>query len=79
VFKETVSQDFLVQVFFMIIFPQAPENNMGIISNFSKICEIFASQGAPLVSSTPGANWPPVSTTPTVNFAAGTAGVIGTK
>jgi hypothetical protein len=30
--------------------------------------EIFASQGAPLVSTTPVANLPPVSTTPVANF-----------
>jgi hypothetical protein len=38
--------------------PQAPENNTRVISNFfQKFAEIFASQGAPLVSKTPVANF----------------------
>jgi hypothetical protein len=36
----------------MIIFPQAPENNIRVISIFFKFAEIFASQGAPPVSTT---------------------------
>jgi hypothetical protein len=50
--------------------------------------EIFASQGAPLVSttpeaklppvSTPAANLPPVSTTPAANFATSFASVVDT-
>jgi hypothetical protein len=32
--KETVSRDILLQVFFMIHLPQAPENNIRVISNF---------------------------------------------
>jgi hypothetical protein len=32
--KGTVSRDFLLQVFFMNHFPQAPENNVRVISNF---------------------------------------------
>ncbi len=35
---------------------------------FQKLMEIFASQGAPPVSTTPVANLPPVSTTPMANF-----------
>jgi hypothetical protein len=52
-FKGTVAQDFWLQVFLWIIFPQAPENNNRVILNFlQKFAEIFASQGAPLVSPT---------------------------
>jgi hypothetical protein len=39
---------------------------------------MFATQGAPLVSTTPVANLPPVSMTPAANFATGTAGVVDT-
>jgi hypothetical protein len=45
--------------------PQAPEYNIRIISNFLKVRKIFASQGAP-----------PVSTTLMANFATSTAGVV---
>jgi hypothetical protein len=42
-------------------FPEAPENNIKVISNFlRKFTEIFASQGAPPLSTTPVANLPPV-------------------
>ncbi len=42
--------------------PQAPETNIRVFWNFfEKFAEIFASQSVP-----------PVSTTPTVNFATGT-------
>ncbi len=75
--KGTVSQDFLHQVFSLIIFPQANENNIRVILNFfEKFGEIFASQGAPLVSTTLVANLPRVSTTPAADFATGTAGVV---
>jgi hypothetical protein len=58
--KGTVSHDFLLQVFFMN-HPQAPENNIRVISNFfQKFAKIFASQGAPLMSTTPVAILPPV-------------------
>jgi hypothetical protein len=43
-----------------------------------KFAEIFASQGAPPVSTTPVANLPPVSRTLAANFATGIAGVIDT-
>ncbi len=36
ILKGTVSHDFVLQVFSLIIFPQAPENNISIISIFSK-------------------------------------------
>ncbi len=52
-----------------IIFPQAAENRSFKI--FRKFAEIFASQGAPLVSKIPGANLPTVSTTPRGKIAAG--------
>ncbi len=48
-----------------MIFPQAPENDISDISDFFE--EIFTSQGAPLVS-----------TTPVANFATCTAGVVDT-
>jgi hypothetical protein len=40
--------------------------------------EIFASQGAPPVSTTPAANLPLVSTTPVANFANSLASVVDT-
>jgi hypothetical protein len=79
---------FCFRFFSWIIFPQAPENNFRVISNFfQKFVEIFASKGAsspvstkpvanlPLVSKTPAENLPPVSTT---LFASDTAGVFDT-
>ena len=49
------------EIFSWITFPQAPENNIRIISIFFwKFAEIFASQGAPPVSTSPAANLPPV-------------------
>jgi hypothetical protein len=42
------------------------------------IVEIFASQGAPLVSTPPLANLPPVSTTLATNFATSSAGAVDT-
>jgi hypothetical protein len=54
--------------FFMITSSQAHELNIWVISNFmQKFAEIFASQGAS-----------PVSTTPAANFATRTAGVVDT-
>jgi hypothetical protein len=41
-------------------------------SFFRKFAEIFTSQGAPLVSTTPVENLPPVSMTLAANFATGT-------
>ncbi len=55
--------------FFHETFPPAPEYSIKTVSNFlRKFTEIFASQGAPPVSTTPAANLPPVSTTAVVNF-----------
>jgi hypothetical protein len=45
---------------------------------FRKFAEIFASQGAPLVSTTPVANLPPVSATPVANFSTIFASVVDT-
>jgi hypothetical protein len=59
---------FYFRFFPWITFPQAPENNTRVISNFfQKFAEIFPSQGAIPVSVTPGANLPPVLTTPAAN------------
>jgi hypothetical protein len=46
---------------------------------FFKFAEIFASEGAPPVSTTPVANLPPALTTLAANFATGTAGVVDTS
>jgi hypothetical protein len=43
---------------------------------FRKFTEIFASQGAPPVSTTPVANLPPVSATPVANFSTIFASVV---
>ncbi len=59
ILKGTVLRDFLLQVFF----PQAQNITWGHFKFFWKIAEIFISQGAPSVSTTPVANWPPVSMT----------------
>jgi hypothetical protein len=45
---------------------------------FRKFAEIFASQGAPPVSTTEVANLPPVSTTPAANFSTSFASVVDT-
>jgi hypothetical protein len=63
--KGTVSRDFLLLVFFMNQFPPSPRVlHLDRFEFFQKFAEIFASQGAPPVSTTPVANLPPVSTTP---------------
>ena len=65
VLKGTVSRDFLLLVFFMNQFPPSPRVfHLDRFEFFRKFAEIFASQGAPPVSTTPVANLPPVSTTP---------------
>ncbi len=72
--KGTVSRDFLLLVFFMNPFP--PSSRVFHVDSFKffrKFSEIFASQGAPLVSTTPpvsttpAAKLPPVSMTPVAN------------
>jgi hypothetical protein len=51
-------------------FPNAPENNIRVISIFfRKLAEIIACQGALPVAMTQMANLPPISTTPAVNYA----------
>jgi hypothetical protein len=51
------------------MFPQAPTNNLMVISNFfQKFAEIIASEGAP-----------PVSMTPAANFVTSTVGVVDTN
>jgi hypothetical protein len=67
--KGTVSWDFLLLVFFMNQFPPSPRVfHLDRFEFFRKFAEIFASQGAPPVSTTPVANLPPVSATPVANF-----------
>ncbi len=67
--KGRVSQDFLLLVFFMNQFPPSSRVfHLDRFEFFRKFAEIFASQGAPLVSTTPVENWPPVSTTPAANL-----------
>jgi hypothetical protein len=59
--KGTVSRDFLLLVFFMHQFPPSPRVfRLDHFEFFRKFAEIFASQGAPPVSTTPLANLPPV-------------------
>ncbi len=70
-FKGTVSRDFLLLVFFMNQFPPSSRVfHLDRFEFFRKFAEIFASQGAPPVSTTPVANLPPVSrqTLQTVNI-----------
>jgi hypothetical protein len=50
-------------------FPPSPRVSQDCFEFFRKFVEIFASQGAPPVSTTPVANLPLVSTTPAANFA----------
>ncbi len=57
-FKVTVSRDFLLLVFFMNLFPPSPRVFLlDRFEFFRKFAEIFASQGAPPVSTTPVANF----------------------
>ncbi len=77
--KGTVSRDFLLQVFFMNHLPQAPENNIRIISIFfensrrySQVkvhhrCQRHGGKFATNVNDT-GGKLPPVSTTPAANL-----------
>jgi hypothetical protein len=63
--KGTVSQDFCLLVFFMNQFPPSPRVfHLDRFKFFRKFAEIFESQGAPPVSTTPVENLPPVSMTP---------------
>jgi hypothetical protein len=57
-FKGTVSRDFLLLVFFMNQFPPSPRVfHLDRFEFFRNFAEIFASQGAPPVSTTPVANF----------------------
>jgi hypothetical protein len=50
-------------------FPPSPRVfQLDHLKFFRKFAQIFASQGAPPVSTTPVANLPPVSATPVANF-----------
>ncbi len=67
--KGTVSRDFLLLVFFINQFPPHPRVfHLDRFEFFRKFAEIFASQGAPPVLTTPVANLPAVSTTPTAKL-----------
>ena len=64
-----MSRDFLLLVFFMNLFPSSPRVFLlDRFKFFRKFPDIFASQGAPPVSTTPAAKLPPLSTTPTANL-----------
>ncbi len=66
--KGTVSRDFLLLVFFMNQFPPSPGvSRSDRFEFFQKFAEIFPSQGAPPVSTTPVANLSLVSLTPVEN------------
>jgi hypothetical protein len=63
--KGTVSRDFFASGFFHESVSPQPQNiPLGPFQFFRKFAEIFASKGAPPVSTTPVANLPPVSTSP---------------
>ena len=77
--KGTVSRDFLLLVFYMNQFPTSPRVfHEDRFEFFRKFAEIFASKGAPPVSTTPVANLPPVTTTPAANFATSFTSVVDT-
>jgi hypothetical protein len=60
-------------------FPPSPRVfHLNRFEFFRKFAEIFASQGAPPVSTTPVANLPPVSATPVANFSTIFASVVDT-
>jgi hypothetical protein len=64
IFKGTVSRDFRLLVFFMNQFPQAHEYTIRAFSNFFENSRRYSQlKVLPLVSLTPVANLPPVSTT----------------
>ena len=68
-FKGTVSRDFLLLVFFVNQFPPSSRVfHSDRFEFFRKFAEIFASQGAPPVSTTQVANLPPLLTTPAAKF-----------
>ncbi len=58
-----------ILVFFMNQFPPSHRvSHLDCFEFFRKFAEIFASQGAPPVSTTPAAKLPPVSRTPAANL-----------
>jgi hypothetical protein len=67
-FKGTVSQDFLLQVFFMNHLPAPEKNNSRVISNFLEQSWRYSQVKVQ----------PPVSTTPAGNFATSMANVVDT-
>jgi hypothetical protein len=74
-----VSRDFLLLVFFMNQFVPHPRVfHLDRFEFFRKFAEIFASQGAPPVSTKPVATLPPVSATPAANFYTIFASVVDT-
>ncbi len=75
-----MSQDFLILFFYESVSLQPQSILLGPFQIFSKIRgdTVFASQGAPPVSTTPAANLPPVSMTPAADFATSFASVVDT-
>ncbi len=75
--KGTVSQDFMLQVFFMNHLPPSPWKwHEGYFDFIRKFAEIFASQGVPPVSLTPvaiatGVNYAGVKFAAGVNYTGG--------
>jgi hypothetical protein len=70
---------FFFWFFFINQFPPSPRVfHLDRFEFFRKFAEIFASQGAPPVSTTPVANLPPVSTTPVANISTIFASVVDT-
>jgi hypothetical protein len=69
----------LLLVFFMNQFPPRPRAfHLDRFEFFRKFAEIFGSQGAPPVSTTPVANLPPVPAIPVANFSTIFASVVDT-
>ncbi len=70
---------FLTLVFFHeSVSPQPQSIPLRPFQIFGKFLEIFAIQGAPPVSTTPGANLPLVSTTLAANFSTSFASIVDT-
>jgi hypothetical protein len=78
-FKGTVLQVFLLLVCFMNQIPPSPRvSHLDGFKFFRKFSEIFTSQGAPPVSTTPTANLPPVLSTLAANFSTSFTSVVDT-
>jgi hypothetical protein len=67
--KGTISQDFLLKVFFINHLPQASENNIRVILNLLENSQRYLQVKV---------YHAPLSTTPAVNFSTGTAGLVDT-